>query len=578
MDVHDLERISSQPDGLASILLDQEQACNCLFAAVRHGHLRLVKRLLEHGVDVHLCRGQHNKTAFHEACHHGQLMMVKDMLSRDDTLINAMDKFGKTGLHSAVFGGRYEIASMLLDAGANPNAMSQYGITPLYLAIRRNELRLIDLLKQHGARLDDERALPLILSSSYGHTDTVSYLLSTGEVDVNRFAKLARPNRNNAAAMAMMGPVGARGAQGRVVTDARPSLSAAAANGHLEVVRLLLAQGAECNLADSIGWTALHAACRRGHLDVAQELLQHGAAINQRSNRGLTPLHAAAAEGQDEVVCMLLNAGADMKTHHRSLKEYAIAGGSVQLLQHILKFDQGDLMAGLDVPPFLLACKGGKIKMLEFVLERCDVDLNEEHNVVQRLPCGTALALVCHYGHAEAVQYLISIGCRVEQKVNYGRTRSRRTLQGGSTALTIAIQRGHVQVVQRLLEANARFSHMPKSSLTPLCMAVLYEKLVIAELLLTAGADVNEVLPIRPRYASHCRRSMAATAYSSFVKLAVFPVVTFVMLSAWNCAWRPNRPVVLSDSISLQEQASTRQRTGGKCRRCCVPLPRASPL
>ena len=63
--------------------------------------------------------------------------------------------------------------------------------------------------------------------------------------------------------------------------DGRTSLIYASRNGHLDVVQLLLAQGAAVNQADNNGWTPLIFTSEKGHLDVAQLLLVQGAAENQ---------------------------------------------------------------------------------------------------------------------------------------------------------------------------------------------------------------------------------------------------------------------------------------------------------
>ena len=58
-------------------------------------------------------------------------------------------------LHSAAAAGdpaaRYEIAKLLLEAGADPNARQQDDYTPLQAADQHDDARLRDLLVEHGA-------------------------------------------------------------------------------------------------------------------------------------------------------------------------------------------------------------------------------------------------------------------------------------------------------------------------------------------------------------------------------------------------------------------------------------------
>ncbi|CAJ1420414.1 unnamed protein product [Effrenium voratum] len=85
----------------------------------------------------------------------------------------------------------------------------------------------------------------------------------------------------------------------------------AAASGHLEVVRCLLAAGADKEKADNDGATPLHIAAWWGHQAVAQCLLDAGADKEKADNAGESALHLAAVQGHPTVVQCLLDAGAD---------------------------------------------------------------------------------------------------------------------------------------------------------------------------------------------------------------------------------------------------------------------------
>jgi hypothetical protein len=60
-------------------------------------------------------------------------------------------------------------------------------------------------------------------------------------------------------------------------TEGYTALDWAARAGDLEVVRYLIARGANVNAADPMGWTPLHLAAREGHLPVVKLLVEHGA-------------------------------------------------------------------------------------------------------------------------------------------------------------------------------------------------------------------------------------------------------------------------------------------------------------
>ena len=97
-------------------------------------------------------------------------------------------------------------------------------------------------------------------------------------------------------------------------TDAVGSspLSEASWKGHLETVRELLHRGANTNVANRDGHTALHIAAYSGQLDIVRELLASGGAnVNASSRSGVTPLIAASESSRVDVVRALLAAGAN---------------------------------------------------------------------------------------------------------------------------------------------------------------------------------------------------------------------------------------------------------------------------
>ncbi len=92
------------------------------------------------------------------------------------------------------------------------------------------------------------------------------------------------------------------------------ALILAAGKGHAEIVRMLLAKGADANPPiywDLIGRTLLIAAAENGHTAVVKDLLEHGAYVNGKGGfLHSTALHAAQAGKHEEVVRLLKQAGA----------------------------------------------------------------------------------------------------------------------------------------------------------------------------------------------------------------------------------------------------------------------------
>ena len=171
-----------------------------------------------------------------------------------------------TALHVAVSQGTTEIAQILIDLGANVEAVSE----------------------QQGAR-------SMHLAAQFGDTPMLALLLD------NRAYIEARDE------------------------DERTPLHRAAAEGHPDAVRLLLDRGAEVDSREGrYGWTPLHESAYQGRLDVVKLLLDHGADIRAIANTGESAFALAATSmsyevvGSAELLAYLAARGADIHLNDNS--------------------------------------------------------------------------------------------------------------------------------------------------------------------------------------------------------------------------------------------------------------------
>ena len=81
--------------------------------------------------------------------------------------------------------------------------------------------------------------------------------------------------------------------------EKKKALYRAAENGHAEIAKVLIQNGANVNAVDKNKRTALYRAASNGHVDVAKVLILNGADVNAVTEAKQTPLHRAAKNRHD---------------------------------------------------------------------------------------------------------------------------------------------------------------------------------------------------------------------------------------------------------------------------------------
>ncbi|GEM_PF-2496331 len=100
--------------------------------------------------------------------------------------------------------------------------------------------------------------------------------------------------------------------------DGLPPLHQTIQQGHLNVVRYLVANGASTSVIDSNGKTPLYLAAQRGQLSALRLLQEAGVSIDQPlAESGERALQAATESGNNSVIEFLLSEGADLNAQDK---------------------------------------------------------------------------------------------------------------------------------------------------------------------------------------------------------------------------------------------------------------------
>jgi ankyrin repeat protein len=196
----------------------------------------------------------------------------------------ARDARGMSALHLATALGNLPMVRRLIAGGASPDARAADGQTPLGVALSSGRRDLADWLDWRGWALPQRplRAGDLPLAAIAGDVDAVRRLLELGF------------------AVDSLDPQGCS------------ALLRAAGGGHLAVVDLLLARGADPQCAARTGATPLSAAVSMRQSAIVNALLQAGADIEYRLPGQVSVLMLGAALGLPDIVARLLSAGANV--------------------------------------------------------------------------------------------------------------------------------------------------------------------------------------------------------------------------------------------------------------------------
>jgi len=170
--------------------------------------------------------------------------------------IDKRDGYGRTALHVAAYTANHEAMRILVDAGANPDALEQDRYDIVTIAAVANDIETLELSLQLGAS-------PGNITSLYDGT----------------------------------------------------ALIAAAHLGHVEVIQILIRAGAPLDHVNNLHWTALIESIVLGdggerHTATLKALVDAGASVELADTYGRTPLYLARQNGYTNMIAILTAAGA----------------------------------------------------------------------------------------------------------------------------------------------------------------------------------------------------------------------------------------------------------------------------
>lgn len=318
----------------------------------------------------------------------GDLAGVQAALDRSSGGVDVCDRHGHTPLMSAVTSAQasVDLTALLIENGASVNAISQaryeQGRSVLSLAIRGGDPGKVALLIEHGAD---------VLYSHSGGYDALLDVPYSADVEGNpRLVDLLKLLIANGAAL------------NTVSSYNEAALSGLSCSGRFDAVQVLLDAGAD---PGRLEWTALHRAVALGSGEDVRDALDRGADIELRDRRKRTPFLLAVQTGDVAKAEMLVQRGANLR-----------AAGHC------------------GAPALFFAIENPHDAMLDWLLRHgADIEQTDEFG-------DTPLMTAAEHRNSYAVRALLSRGAKLEAQ------------RRGETALALA---GSRDVIVQLLDGGA---------------------------------------------------------------------------------------------------------------------------
>ncbi|XP_052278022.1 death-associated protein kinase 1-like isoform X2 [Dreissena polymorpha] len=261
--------------------------------------------------------------------------------------LHTANRHGETAVHMAAGGGHTEVIRFLQSKGAEIGALDKHGDSAVYWAARQGHVDVISYLHEEGVPLDTQNKsgeTSLHVASRYGHLAVIEYLVTAG-VELN--------NQDNLGETA---------------------LHYAAWHGFTHILHVLVRGGASLGVQNKDGDSSLHCAAARGHLECVKILIEAGIPLDHKDKAGCTALYLACSRRHSAIALMLLHAGCSMDDYVEEVGEYVIhcatREGLTSVVQTMCAYSCRAEVTTKDtnVTPLHIACKGGSIEMVRFLL------------------------------------------------------------------------------------------------------------------------------------------------------------------------------------------------------------------
>ncbi|KAL7940994.1 putative ankyrin repeat protein [Trichoderma barbatum] len=502
--------------------------------------------MLQSGYDINTLSSLYNSPAINIAALRCCVSSAKVLLASDPKpdLTIKDDYAGDNAVTMAVSTGDPEMLKIILEAGGSKDEVAQWGQTLVQLAVTNFRHEALRLLLKAGAdftsgEIDDtadtSKKQPLILAAIRGATECARALLNY-EAD-----PIIWGSSINIALYEAAGAGHTEIARLLLEHDTKQDLNArlpgrktllmqAIDTEDVELVSMLIKRGAEVNILDqnvTNYWkTPLSLACLKGLLDMVKLLMENGADVNFTGDVSDPPFMAAIASGVFKVATHLLQderVVVDQMTSD-GVNALIVAFSSPSMVQRLLERGLPINHNSFEGTILLKAATNNCPKTIQVLLKhdpKPDLECICQDNFLDGRVVGcTALQAACYLCSPKCVKILLDAGASVSFRNKKGKDALDLLLQTDQSSKQVEEcfklllshrKRGNaeyvnerrqtrlhfvkkttkVSIVELLVAAMVPFDTQDEDGYTPLAVAVREGNRSVAEYLIEHGANVN---------------------------------------------------------------------------------------
>lgn len=423
-----------------------------LHIAAENSGTEFVQLILTINPDINARENKNVNTPLHLAASAGNTCVCRLLLDKGST-IDLPNKTNHTALHLAVLHGHLDTANLLLDYRFSPKKTAVFESPVLHYAANEGNKKFIAPLIRAEADPEAQNShgqRALHFAARKGHVEFVEQLFTTVpnlEVDPQD-SDCQTPLHLAAVAghLETIRALQAKGAQ-QTVEDSSKNLPIhyAAWDGYFEVVEHFVSD-ANINAQSYIGRTPLSISALRGHENITRLLLARRASVDLDDDEGTTPLMNAVQMNKVTIAKVLMESGANVHAkdnEHRTVLHRAARNGDYDLVKLLLdrNCDARAVTKSGDTP-FLEAVYSNNLMVIDLFVERGADGSSDQNNL-------------------------------------------------GTTCVHAAAEEGNLQMLVRLLNADAKPGLIDKIGRSALLAATVEGRHATIQLLLSLGLAVD---------------------------------------------------------------------------------------